>query len=109
MCSVLLSVFGASFIAPIFYTASLVEHKFLLKTHYCEVHWPQDYRYHYTVITTAAHYFLTLIIVLVLYYKIYLRLRLRYVVKVTLLQTYDTKCVSNLSQYICANVYSLFM
>ena len=93
MCSVLLSVFGASFIAPIFYTASLVEHKFLLKTHYCEVHWPQDYRYHYTVITTAAHYFLTLIIVLVLYYKIYLRLRLRYIIKVAFLKANDMKCV----------------
>ena len=75
----LLAIFGASFVAPIFYTASLEEHRFLMKTHYCEVIWPQDYRYHYTVITTAAHYFLTLIIVCVLYTKIYLRLRLRYV------------------------------
>ena len=75
--SILLALIGSSFVAPVFFTAGLTIPAYMEDTYFCDVDWPKEHRYHYMVITTAAHYFLTLFIVILLYTKIYLRLRSR--------------------------------
>lgn len=75
--SILLALIGASFVSPVFFTAGLTIPSYMEDTYYCDVDWPKEQRFHYTLITTAAHYFLTLFIVIFLYTKIYFRLRSR--------------------------------
>ena len=75
----LLAFSGAVIVSPVFFRAGLKSFKYLEHTLYCEVDWPEESRVYYTLITSAAHYFGTLFIVLVLYTSIYCRLRSRYV------------------------------
>ncbi len=75
--SFLLALLGVVMVSPVFVKAELKSFKYLEHTYYCEVEWPEEKRVHYTLITSAAHYFLTLVVVIVLYTNIYLRLRSR--------------------------------
>ncbi len=65
-------------VAPVFVKSGLKTFQYLEHTLYCEVDWPEENRIYYSLITSVAHYFLTLVIVIVLYANIYLRLRSRY-------------------------------
>ncbi len=73
----MLAMMGAVMVAPVFLKAGLKSRQYLEHTFYCEVEWSKENRFLYSVITSAAHYFLTLVIVLVLYTNIYLKLRSR--------------------------------
>ncbi len=75
--SLLLALMGMIMISPVFVKAGLKSRKYMEHTLYCEVDWPKENRFVYTVITSAAHYFLTLFIVIVLYAAIYIKLRSR--------------------------------
>ena len=69
---------GSCFVAPVFHAAHLTQPAYMSDRYYCEVEWPVEKRFHYTLVTTAAHYFLTLFVVIFLYTLIYyLRLRSR--------------------------------
>ena len=74
--SLALALAGSCFVSPVFFKATLKSPGYL-DNFYCEVDWPKENRYHYTIITTAAHYFLTLGVCIVLYTGIYLRLKSR--------------------------------
>ena len=77
--ALVLAMIGSCFVFPVVYRTELNPGPaiYLDKKYHCEVDWPKEYRHHYTLITSAAHYFLTLIIVGVLYAAIYGRLRAR--------------------------------
>ena len=79
---ILLALIGSCFVCPVFVKADLVSFQsqspvYLDKTLFCEVDFPKEYSYLYTLITSIAHYFATLVIVVVLYTAIYCRLRTR--------------------------------
>ena len=78
--AMLLTIIGLCFVLPVFYYAGLEPSQkiFIEKKFYCELKaWPMEYRHHYTLITSAAHYFLTFVIVAVLYAAKYYRLKAR--------------------------------
>ena len=75
----LLALIGSCFVCPVFVKADLVYSSpvYLDKTLFCEVDFPKEYSYLYTLITSIAHYFATLVIVVVLYTAIICRLKTR--------------------------------
>ena len=107
--SLLLAFTGAVILSPIFVQTHLHPSEILLDTVHCEVEWPKEYRHYYPIITSAVHYFLTLIIVLVLYTRIYIRLRSRYVIiyiqkafeRLFLGKTFEQICLVKTFEQIC--------
>ena len=75
--SLLLAIASAAVLLPVFIRTRLFPSEVLIGTLHCEVDWPLEYRAYYPLVTSAVHYFLTLIIVIVLYARIYVRLRSR--------------------------------
>ena len=73
----LLALVGMIMVSPVFVKSGLKTFQYLEHTFYCEVDWAEEKRLYYSIATSAAHYFGTLVVVIVLYTSIYMRLRSR--------------------------------
>jgi hypothetical protein len=79
--SLLLSAVSATFVAPVFATARLFHLPYLGRggVFFCELDWADGdaAARHYTIVTNAFHFALTLVAVSALYAGVYRRLRTR--------------------------------